>query len=308
MALAELGIAAELARREVEVLDRDLDDDRVGVLAGAIAGRDDLDRRLARRRRAFPARAVSQPLLRPPASISAGDERPRRRAPPTDCGPASASARRLRDQAYACTSRNLLRAMSASEFAYRVGAAARRPASWWQLLKFGIVGGSGYLINLGGLRHPGRRPRPALRARRGWCLLRRHQQQLPLEPPLDLCAPARAPPASRCRASSSSASARCALNLLVLELLISGDVVATSPHRRSRSRSRCRSTSSATSSGRLTADPCPSWTEGPGTPLTKAQEVTVAPQVRPAARRSLAEGRPVSHPRWCLAPWLALNR
>ncbi len=38
--------------------------------------------------------------------------------------------------------------MSASEFAYRVGAAARRPASWWQLLKFGIVGGSGYLINL----------------------------------------------------------------------------------------------------------------------------------------------------------------
>ena len=38
--------------------------------------------------------------------------------------------------------------MSASEFADRVGAAARRPDSWWQLLKFGIVGGSGYLINL----------------------------------------------------------------------------------------------------------------------------------------------------------------
>ena len=38
--------------------------------------------------------------------------------------------------------------MTASEFADRVGAAARRPASWWQLLKFGIVGGSGYLINL----------------------------------------------------------------------------------------------------------------------------------------------------------------
>jgi len=38
--------------------------------------------------------------------------------------------------------------MSASEFAYRVGAAARRPASWWQLVKFGLVGGSGYLINL----------------------------------------------------------------------------------------------------------------------------------------------------------------
>jgi putative flippase GtrA len=38
--------------------------------------------------------------------------------------------------------------MSPSEFAGRVGAAARRPASWWQLLRFGIVGGSGYLINL----------------------------------------------------------------------------------------------------------------------------------------------------------------
>ena len=36
----------------------------------------------------------------------------------------------------------------APEFAYRLGAAARRPASWWQLLKFGLVGGSGYLINL----------------------------------------------------------------------------------------------------------------------------------------------------------------
>ncbi|HEX3173050.1 MAG TPA: GtrA family protein [Solirubrobacterales bacterium] len=35
-----------------------------------------------------------------------------------------------------------------SELAYRIGAAARRPASWWQLLKFGIVGGSGYLINI----------------------------------------------------------------------------------------------------------------------------------------------------------------
>ncbi len=35
-----------------------------------------------------------------------------------------------------------------AEFAYRLGAAARRPASWWQLLKFGLVGGSGYVINL----------------------------------------------------------------------------------------------------------------------------------------------------------------
>ncbi len=38
--------------------------------------------------------------------------------------------------------------MSASEFADRLGAAARQPHNWVQLLKFGIVGGSGYLINL----------------------------------------------------------------------------------------------------------------------------------------------------------------
>lgn len=36
----------------------------------------------------------------------------------------------------------------ASELAYRIGAAARQPANWAQLLKFGLVGGSGYLINL----------------------------------------------------------------------------------------------------------------------------------------------------------------
>jgi dolichol-phosphate mannosyltransferase len=36
----------------------------------------------------------------------------------------------------------------AAPLAYRIGAAARRPASWIQLLKFGLVGGSGYLINL----------------------------------------------------------------------------------------------------------------------------------------------------------------
>ncbi|HET8814887.1 MAG TPA: GtrA family protein [Solirubrobacterales bacterium] len=36
----------------------------------------------------------------------------------------------------------------ASEIAYRIGAAARHPANWVQLLKFGLVGASGYLINL----------------------------------------------------------------------------------------------------------------------------------------------------------------
>jgi dolichol-phosphate mannosyltransferase len=38
--------------------------------------------------------------------------------------------------------------MSATDFADRLGAAARQPANWLQLLKFGIVGGSGYVINL----------------------------------------------------------------------------------------------------------------------------------------------------------------
>jgi putative flippase GtrA len=36
-----------------------------------------------------------------------------------------------------------------SEFADRLGAAARQPDNWLQLVKFGLVGGSGYLINLG---------------------------------------------------------------------------------------------------------------------------------------------------------------
>jgi putative flippase GtrA len=35
------------------------------------------------------------------------------------------------------------------QFAIRLGAAARRPASWWQLFKFGLVGASGYIVNLG---------------------------------------------------------------------------------------------------------------------------------------------------------------
>lgn len=39
--------------------------------------------------------------------------------------------------------------MSASTgLAYRIGAAARRRATWVQLFKFGLVGGSGYVINL----------------------------------------------------------------------------------------------------------------------------------------------------------------
>jgi dolichol-phosphate mannosyltransferase len=37
---------------------------------------------------------------------------------------------------------------SAATLAYRIGSAARRPSSWLQLFKFGLVGGSGYLVNL----------------------------------------------------------------------------------------------------------------------------------------------------------------
>jgi dolichol-phosphate mannosyltransferase len=36
----------------------------------------------------------------------------------------------------------------ARALANRIGLATRRPASWMQLLKFGLVGGSGYLVNL----------------------------------------------------------------------------------------------------------------------------------------------------------------
>ena len=36
----------------------------------------------------------------------------------------------------------------ATQLALRIGAAARQPANWVQLLKFGLVGGSGYLVNL----------------------------------------------------------------------------------------------------------------------------------------------------------------
>jgi dolichol-phosphate mannosyltransferase len=36
----------------------------------------------------------------------------------------------------------------ARALANRIGLATRRPASWVQLLKFGVVGGSGYLVNL----------------------------------------------------------------------------------------------------------------------------------------------------------------
>ena len=171
-------------------------------------------------------------------------------------------AHRLRQQ---CRRRSTASAgppMSAAEFAYRVGAAARRPASWWQLLKFGLVGGSGYLINLGvfallsgnlGVHHI---------ARRGRRLLRRRQQQLLLEPPLDLRRRRRSRRLPGCallhrqrrRAADQPGRARVAGRR--------GRRLATSPPRRSPLRSRCPSTSSATSSG-----PSPSvrrWSPPPG--------------------------------------------
>src|SRR5262249_7260882 len=51
VALVELWVAAELLRRQVEVLDVYLDDYCVGVLAGAVTRRDDFDDRFAGRRR-----------------------------------------------------------------------------------------------------------------------------------------------------------------------------------------------------------------------------------------------------------------
>lgn len=37
---------------------------------------------------------------------------------------------------------------SSTELTYRIGAAARHPGSWLQLIKFGLVGLSGYVVNL----------------------------------------------------------------------------------------------------------------------------------------------------------------
>lgn len=39
--------------------------------------------------------------------------------------------------------------MTPTDLAYRIGTAARHPGNWIQLLKFGLVGASGYLVNLG---------------------------------------------------------------------------------------------------------------------------------------------------------------
>ena len=114
----------------------------------------------------------------------------------------------------------------AVEFAYRIGAAARRPASWVELVKFGLVGASGYLINLAvfalltgplGVHH-------LIAAVGAFCvavsnnfLLNRHWTFEPSESPAHF-------QAARFFAVSL---ASLGLNLVVLQLLVSGDVVGT---------------------------------------------------------------------------------
>ncbi len=76
--------------------------------------------------------------------------------------------------------------VSPIETARRIGRGTRNPDNWTQLVKFGLVGGSGYVVNLcvfAVLTRACRRPLHPGRGRRFLC---RGHQQLPLEPGLDL--------------------------------------------------------------------------------------------------------------------------
>jgi len=115
-----------------------------------------------------------------------------------------------------------------SELAIRIGAAARRPASWWQLAKFGIVGGSGYLINLAvfallasafGIHHIAAAVGAFVVAVSNNFFWNRHWTFGPGERPAHF-------QAARFFAVSL---ASLGINLVVLELLISGDVVGELP-------------------------------------------------------------------------------
>jgi dolichol-phosphate mannosyltransferase len=115
-----------------------------------------------------------------------------------------------------------------SELAVRIGAAARRPASWWQLAKFGIVGGSGYLINLVvfavlagplSLHHIPAAIGAFVVAVSNNFFWNRHWTFEPGERPAHF-------QAARFFAVSV---ASLVINLIVLELLISGDVVGELP-------------------------------------------------------------------------------
>ena len=85
--------------------------------------------------------------------------------------------------------------VSPVQTAKRIGRGTMRSENWVQLFQFGLVGASGYIVNLtafailtgsGLFFREERRPRRSLHPRGGARLLRRGHQQLPLEQALDL--------------------------------------------------------------------------------------------------------------------------
>lgn len=115
-----------------------------------------------------------------------------------------------------------------SEIAYRISAAARQPEKWMQLLKFCVVGGSGYLVNLAvfallasalGVHHIGAAVGAFVVAVSNNFFWNRHWTFEPGERPAHF-------QAARFFAVSLAALG---INLVVLELLISGDVVGELP-------------------------------------------------------------------------------
>ena len=116
----------------------------------------------------------------------------------------------------------------ATEIANRIGAAARQPEKWVQLLKFCLVGGSGYLINLAvfallasvfDIHHIAAAVGAFVVAVSNNFFWNRHWTFEPGERPAHF-------QAARFFAVSI---ASLGINLLVLELLISGDVVGELP-------------------------------------------------------------------------------
>jgi putative flippase GtrA len=116
----------------------------------------------------------------------------------------------------------------ANEIVYRIGAAARTPAKWVQLLKFGLVGASGYLVNLAvfavlagalGVHHLAAAIGAFVIAVSNNFFWNRHWTFGPGERPAHF-------QAARFFAVSI---ASLGVNLMVLELLISGDVVGELP-------------------------------------------------------------------------------
>jgi putative flippase GtrA len=115
-----------------------------------------------------------------------------------------------------------------TELALRIRAASRRPASWWQLAKFGIVGGSGYLINLAvfallagalGIHHIAAAVGAFVVAVSSNFFWNRHWTFGPGERPAHFQA----------ARFFTVSLASLGINLVVLELLISGDVVSELP-------------------------------------------------------------------------------